>query len=72
MQNATKEIERIAEFLDVKNTAEFYNKVAEKCSFKQLKQDYVKRDKGGVLFRKGKYEHNKINIANRSPRPFTR
>lgn len=52
-KNATKEIERIAEFLDVKNTAEFYNKVAEKCSFKQLKQDYVKRDKGGVLFRKG-------------------
>jgi hypothetical protein len=50
--------------LDVKNTADFYNKVAERCSFKQLKQDYVKRDKGGVLFRKGKYEHNKIKIAN--------
>ena len=42
--------------MDVKNTADFYNKVAERCSFKQLKQDYVKRDKGGVLFRKGKYE----------------
>jgi len=54
--------------LDVKNTADFYNKMAEKCSFKQLKQDYVKRDKGGVLFRKGKYEHNKIKIANRNAR----
>ena len=52
----------------VKNTADFYNKVAERCSFKQLKQDHVKRDKGDVLFRKGKYDHNKIKIANRSAR----
>lgn len=67
MQNPTKEIKRIAEFLNVKNTEDFYNKVAEKCSFKHLKQDYDKRDKGCVLFRKGNYEH-KIEIANRGAR----
>jgi hypothetical protein len=38
IQNPTTEIEKIAVFLNVKNSTEFYAKVAESCSFEKLKQ----------------------------------
>ena len=42
IQNPTTEIEKIAVFLNVKNSTEFYSKVAESCSFEKLKQDLWK------------------------------
>jgi hypothetical protein len=41
IQNPTTEIEKIAVFLNVKNSTEFYSKVAESCSFR--KKNYKKK-----------------------------
>ena len=56
IKNPTTEIEKIAVFLNVKNSTEFYGKVAESCSFEKLKQDYGRRDghNRNTMFRKGK------------------
>jgi hypothetical protein len=42
IQNPTTEIEKMAVFLNVKNSTKFYGKVAESCSFEKLKQDLWK------------------------------
>ncbi|XP_052065374.1 sulfotransferase 1A1-like [Mytilus californianus] len=53
--NPLKEIERLAEYLDIKNSTDFYSQVADRCRFNQLKDDYKNRNHPfrEVIFRKG-------------------
>ncbi|VDI01528.1 Hypothetical predicted protein [Mytilus galloprovincialis] len=48
-----REIDRIATFLDVRKSEEFYSKISKKCSFSELKQSYKKRNNMEFMFRKG-------------------
>lgn len=50
-----REIDRIATFLDVRKSEEFYSKISKKCSFSELKQSYKKRNNMEFMFRKGKH-----------------
>ncbi|VDI12220.1 Hypothetical predicted protein [Mytilus galloprovincialis] len=55
VHNPLKEIERLAQYLDVNNSTDFYSQVSDRCRFNQLKDDYKNRNDPfrEVVFRKG-------------------